>query len=106
MATYKMKFMYDWGSGVCLWCTNHTAKTKFIDYPILTSKLPVSEKLKDELNHLIELHDTALNWNEPNGDLLWNDKQIDEFLKATQNAYNRLCNELGSDYEIELIEVI
>lgn len=50
------------------------------------------------------MHDEALNWDEPNGELLWNDDQIDEFLKDARNAYYRLCEELGSDYEIELVE--
>ncbi len=104
MATYTMKFMFDWGSGVCLWSTNGAAMEKFQDYPIFVSQLPVSDKLKNELEYLIELHDEALNLDEPNGDLLWNDNQIDEFLKAAQNAYHRLCEELGSDYEIELIK--
>ena len=104
MATYKLKFMFDWGSGVCLWSTNQAARTKFNDYPILISNLPVSDKMKNELEYLIGLHDEALNWDEPNGDLLWNENQIDEFLKSAQRAYDRLCKELGSDYEIELIE--
>ncbi len=104
MATYRMKFMFDWGSGVCLWSTNQAAMTKFNGYPILTANLPVSDKTKNELEHLIELHDKALNWNEPNSDLLWNDNQIDEFLQAVQRAYNSLCKELGPDYDIKLIE--
>ena len=104
MATYKLKFMFDWGSGVCLWSANQAARIKFNDYPIFASNLPVSNKMKNELECLIELHDEALNWNEPNSDLLWNETQIDEFLKAAQRAYDHLCEELGSDYEIELIE--
>lgn len=104
MATYKMKFMFDWGSGVCLWSTNQASITKFENYPIYIPKLPISDKLKNELERLIEMHDQALNWNEPNGDLLWNDYQIDEFLKIVKSVYNSLCKELGPDYEIELVE--
>lgn len=65
-----MKFMFDWGSGVCLWSTNDAAMEKFQDYPIFASQLPVSDKMKTELEYLIELHNEALNWDEPNGDLL------------------------------------
>lgn len=104
MSTYKMKFSYDWGSGICLWSTNQAAHLKFGNYPIYVSKLPISDKLKDELEHLIQWHDEALNWDEPNGDLLWDDNQVDTFLYASENAYNRLCDELGSDYEIEFIK--
>ncbi|MDE5860804.1 MAG: hypothetical protein K2J36_07675 [Ruminococcus sp.] len=104
MATYTMKFMYDWGSGVCLWSTNQASKAKFNNYPIFTSQLPVSNDLKEKLEHLIEWHDEALNWEEPNSDLLWNEKQIDEFLNVSKKTFFRLCEELGSDYEIEFIE--
>lgn len=104
MATYAMKFMFDWGSGVCLWSTNQANKTKFNGYPILTSDLPISDKLKNELEYLIELHEEALDWDEPNSVLLWNENQVDEFLKAAQRAYSSLCKELGADYDIELIE--
>ena len=99
-----MKFMFDWGSGVCLWSVNQATMKKFDGYPIFISKLPISDKLKNELKYLIELHDQALNWNEPNGDLLWDENQVDAFLKDAKRAYNSLCKELGSDYEIKLIE--
>ncbi len=104
MATYKMRFMFDWGSGVCLWSVNQVTEEKFGDYPILTSRLPISDKLKNELEYLIELHDEALNWDEPNGDLLWDDNQINKFLEDVRIAYSQLCVELGEDYEIEFIE--
>lgn len=66
--------------------------------------MPVSDELKEKLEHLIEWHDETLNWEEPNSDLLWNEKQIDEFLDVSKKAFLRLCEELGSDYEIEFIE--
>lgn len=99
-----MKFMFDWGSGVCLWSTNQAAKDLFGNYPIFTSKLAVSDSTKKRLEHLIDRHDEALNFDEPNGDLLWNDEQIAEFLDAAKRCYYQLCKELGSDYEIELID--
>lgn len=104
MATYKMRFMFDWGSGVCLWSVNQATEEKFSDYPILTSRLPISDKLKNELEYLIELHDEALNWDEPSGDLLWDDNQINKFLEDVRIAYSQLCMELGENYEIEFIE--
>ena len=47
MPTYKLKYMFDWGSGVCLWSSNDKAKEKFGDYPIEEmEKLPVSAELR------------------------------------------------------------
>ncbi|MBO5630202.1 MAG: hypothetical protein J5965_14135 [Aeriscardovia sp.] len=102
-ATYKLKFMFDWGSGICVWSDNDAARTKFNDYPIETDKLPISNGLKETLDDLINLYDTCLNREDPNGDLMWNKNQIEEFLKMARNAYVKLCKELGSKYEIELI---
>ncbi len=101
MATYKMKFMFDWGSGICLWSTNDATKIKFGNYPISTSDLPISSSLKEELDKLIEKHDEALNWDDPNGDMLWDDNQVKMFLKSAEDSYKKLCEELGTDYEIE-----
>lgn len=103
---YKMKFMFDWGSGVCLWSKNKAAEDKFGEYPITTDKLPVSQELKEELERLIEKHDEALNWNEPTSDLLWDDNQINMFLISAKEGYKELCEELGTDYEIDFIEAM
>lgn len=100
VATYRLKFMYDWGSGVCLWSGNENAYEKFGCYPVFTSQLSISDELKEKLDYLIDKHDEALDWDCPQKDLLWNDDQIEEFLEISRNAYYRLCEELGSDYEI------
>lgn len=100
IATYRLKFMYDWGSGVCLWSANQNSYEKFGCYRVFTSQLSISDELKEKLDYLIEKHDEALDWDYPAGDLLWDDSQIDEFLKKSRNAYNKLCEELGSDYEV------
>ncbi len=103
MATYTMKFMFDWGSGVCLWSTNQAAKARY-DYPVFSSQLPVSDELKENLEQLLDWHDEALNWDEPNSNLLWSDEQINYFLSVSRKIYEQLCKELGSDYDIEFIE--
>ena len=33
MAKYEMKYMFDWGSGTCVWSTNDAAIDKY-DYPV------------------------------------------------------------------------
>lgn len=101
---YKLKFMFDWGSGVCLWSANKDAEDKFGDYPILTSALPVSRELKERLERLVEWHDEAFNWDDPACDLLWDDGQISKFLATAKKTYLRLCEELGEEYEVEFIE--
>lgn len=101
-ATYKMKFMFDWRSGVCLWADNEAAKAKFNGYPVETCDLPISDGLKATLEDLICFYDEAFDFEESNGDLLWDKNQIEEFLCTAREAYACLCEELGPEYEVEL----
>ena len=103
---YKLRFMFDWGSGVCLWSANEDSLDKFGDYPVTTDVLPVSQAMKAELEHLIDWHDEALNWDDPACDLLWSDSQIQEFMTAAQKSYMALCDALGAEYEIEFYDHI
>ncbi len=70
MAEYHFVFMMDFGSGTCLWSKNKAAEDKY-GYAVDIEELPVSKKLKKEVLDLISRHDGALNWNEPNGSLIW-----------------------------------
>jgi len=100
VSRYKLKFMYDWGSGVCVWSANTAAKKQFGTYPIETAKLPISQELVNWLNKLIAQHDTALNWDDPGGALLWDKMQQAIFEEESKSAYKQLCIELGSDYKV------
>ena len=101
-ATYRVNFMFDWRSGVCLWADNEAAKAKFNGYPVETCDLPISDGLKATLEDLICFYDEAFDFEESNGDLLWDKNQIEEFLCTAREAYACLCEELGPEYEVEL----
>ena len=50
MPKYKMRYMFDWGSGVCLWSNSNETIEKFGDYPIEDlENLPISDELVCEL---------------------------------------------------------
>lgn len=100
MAQCELKFMYDWGSGVCVWSADAAAKKQFGTYPIETAKLPISQELVNLLNKLIAQHDTALNRDDPGGALLWDKMQQAIFEEESKSAYKQLCIELGSDYKV------
>jgi hypothetical protein len=102
MAKYTLKYIFDWGSSVCLWSADQETEDYFKDYPIDHTKLPISDELKKELDHLILWHDEALDWSNPGGALLWDEKQIGIFIEAAEKCYYRLCEELGSDFDVEL----
>lgn len=103
MSKCKLKFMFDWGSGVCFWSENDKAYEVFKGYPVNTDDLPISSDLKERIDALIIRHDEALNWDNPSDDLLWDDNQVKKFLKEAKDLYLELCAELGDEYEIEMI---
>ena len=100
--TYRLKFMFDWGSGCCVWTTNDAARKLFGDYPVFPEQLPVSEQLKATLKDLIDKHDEALDWDYPPNALLWSEEEIKVFQTEAIAAYQQLCIELGEDYEVVL----
>lgn len=100
--TYQMKFMFDWGSGCCVWTTNDAARNLYGGYPVLTEQLPVSAQLKAALDRLIDKHDEALDWDYPPNALLWNEAQVEAFEAEAIAAYKQLCIELGEEYEVVL----
>jgi len=105
MKKYEMQYMYDWGSGTCLWPENETTIKEY-GYPVDVESLPLTKELQSALLHLIVWHDEALNWDNPTGDLLWAEEEKDEFINEAMQAYERLCLELEDDYLITLAELI
>ena len=103
MAKYALKYMYDWGSGICLWSVNDAAREKY-DYPIELDSLPLSDNLKNELEYLINKHDEALDWEYPPNPLLWSEQEQADFIERAKQAYYRIVMELGDDYEVKLRE--
>lgn len=105
MKKYEMKYMYDWGSGTCLWSENEAAAKEY-GSPVDVESLPLTKELQRTLLHLIEWHDEALNWDDPASDLLWTEEEKAEFTKEAMHGYERLCRELKDDYLITLAELI
>ncbi len=103
MGVYEFQFMFDWGSGTCLWSINDLAKRKY-GYDVNIDVLPISKELKGLANSLIMKHDEALDWSNPGGDLLWDETEILMFKKQAKELYCKLCDELGTLYSIQLKE--
>lgn len=99
MKCYELKYMFDWGSGTCLWSINEDAKNEF-GYAVEIENLHISSALKQQIFYLIEWHDEALDWEEPTNGLLWDDKEIEAFKIRARELYCSLSEELGSLYRI------
>lgn len=98
---YEFSFFFDWGSGTCLWSTNDKAVEKY-DYPVDINQLPISASLKEQLMLMTDTHDEALDWDNPAGELLWDNEQMEQFISDAVELYHQLCQELGHEYKIEL----
>lgn len=99
LATYEMKYMFDWGSGTCVWSTNDEAREMY-DYPVDISALPISAELIQFLYELCDEHDKALDWECPANDLLWSEGKIELFSQKARKGYENLCKELGPEYKV------
>lgn len=96
---YKLKLMFEWGGGT-IWCTNDEARKRY-DVGAIEEKLPLSQEILEELQHLTTLHDEALNWEYPPGPSPWTKKQFEHFEVKASGILDKLRIELGSEYEIQ-----
>jgi hypothetical protein len=107
MAKYKFKYWYEWGERDCfLWADDDATKAAFgtdVSY-LEMDKLPLSDALKQFLVETARLHDCSLNWEyppDPPDPEDWTPEMAAEFDRRAHEGYDRICAELGDDYEIE-----
>lgn len=98
---YKLKYMFDLGSGVCLWTANESARKRFKDYPIEIEMLPVSDDLKERLSQVIECYDQSIDWNDPGAGSTWSLQEKEAFIEMANSVYVSLCHELGPDFDVQ-----
>ncbi len=96
---YILKFMHEYAS-TCLWSVNSKARSKY-GYPIDIDEIPVSESLKLAMKAHSKHYETILNWDEPNGQLLWTKSEYIHYIKKADCLLAQLYNELDDEYIIE-----
>lgn len=104
MAVYRFRYFFEWGAGGdCLWADNDAARERY-DYNPAIRDLPLSEALAVFLDETGYLHDDALNWDyppDPPDPEQWTPEKEADFCRRAREGYERLCAELGADYEIQ-----
>lgn len=98
MALYKLRFFCDYGGG-CIWSDNDKAINEF-GVLVNSDILPISDNLKEEIKELEKDFQTSIDWNDPSSPLIWSALQKQEFLEKESAVYDKLCGELGNDFEI------
>jgi len=99
MSIYRLRFFFDYGSGICFWSANEPAYKQF-DYPIASDKLPLTIATQEAIEELISQFDQSLNWNDPGGPGLWSGDEWRTFDAKVRQLLPVVRQELGTDYEI------
>jgi hypothetical protein len=95
--TYRLRFFFDTGSGVCLWSANEAARERY-DYPVEPRALPLQEDTVCDMERVIAWYDEWMDWNNaPQPNSSWDEAA---FTEAARRLLDRLQQELGPDYEV------
>jgi hypothetical protein len=95
----KLRYLFDPGSGVCLWAADDEAKRAF-GYRVELEQLPLSQEVLELGEQLIILFDTSIDWRYPPRPSPWSSVEQESFRVASQQFYKRLVSELGKRFEI------
>ena len=95
--TYRLRFFFDTGSGVCLWSGNEAARQRY-GYPVAPRTLPLPEDTSREMERLITWYDEWMDWaSAPQPNPSWDEAA---FTAAARQLLDKIRRELGPDYEI------
>lgn len=91
---YRIRFFFDYGSGICFWSGNDNTNAKF-GYPIELEALPLSPETSKILTDLVEWYDQSLNWEYPPDPGLWRQEECDRFNDTVKQLLETIKKELG-----------
>lgn len=111
-AKYKVRFMFDYQSGGCLWSDNDAAYEKFgvgcLDTEIYDmdgniveeAKMKLPASIRHRVLELDNLYSESLNWNDPAGQSMWDNAQWKCFHEQTRELHRQIALTLGNDFEV------
>jgi hypothetical protein len=99
LTTYRLRFFFDYGSGVCFWAANEAAQRQF-GYPVDANQLPLSTATKGAVEHVISWYDQSFNWDDPGGPSRWNATDWEQFNTELRKILALVHAELGAQFEI------
>jgi hypothetical protein len=95
--TYRLRFFFDMGSGICLWSGNEAARQRY-GYPVEPQALPLPENAIREMEKVIAWYDHWMDWgNAPQPDPSWDEAA---FTAAARQLLDKIRRALGPDYEV------
>jgi hypothetical protein len=100
MATYELRYFFDYGSGICLWSLNEEANKKF-GYPVELEGLGLPSDVKNLALDLLRRFDRSLDWDDPASPSVWSIDDRDRFNIDSQKLLQQLREHLGEDFRIK-----
>ena len=98
-ALYRLRFFFDTGSGICLWCGNDAARERY-GYPVDLRDLPLPETIRRRGYFVLAWHDTFMDWDMSPQPTKWRAREVAAFNDATQELLALLRQHLGPDFEL------
>jgi hypothetical protein len=99
MDTYKFRYFFDPGSGICLWSENDLAREKF-GYPVDIRRLGLPLALASRAAELVAAFDASIDWNSPSSPSPWAKEEQVNFQLAAASLLCSIREHLGPDFEI------
>lgn len=97
MHTYELRYVFDYGSGMCLWSSNEAAREKY-GYPVDLEALDVPTDIKALGHELVREYDTSLNWDYPPDPSPWSVQHWSDFGLRSGQFLARLREYLGPQF--------
>jgi len=98
-ASFRLRYYFDAGSGICLWSDNDAARERF-GHPVDLLDLPLPQTVRRRGEFLMAWHDTFVNWDNPGAPSPWQSRESGAFKLAARDFLGLLRQHLGADFEI------
>lgn len=98
-ARFTARFLFDAGSGVCLWAADDATRNRF-GYPIDHEALGLPPDLSAAVGRLIAWYDEAFDWDDPGNPRPWDEEDSRRFDAAATDVLVRIRSELGGAWTI------
>jgi hypothetical protein len=98
-ALYQLRYFFDPGSGICLWCANDAAREQF-GYPVDLRDLPLPEIVRRRGYFVLAWYDTFADWSGSPQAAQWQQCEWEAFRNAAQELLALLRTHLGFEFEL------
>jgi hypothetical protein len=99
MPSYKFRYFFSPGAGVCLWSGDELTEKQF-DLPVDPKSLGLTDNLFRRMLYLVAWFDTSIDWDYPPDPSPWSKEELLSFTDANQKFLRDLRQHLGTNYEI------